>query len=39
MEDTSSNLVGDDFQVLSSKEVYKSAVTDLLNILKSLKIL
>jgi hypothetical protein len=34
MEDTASDLVEGDFQVLSNGEVYKSAVTYLLNILK-----
>jgi hypothetical protein len=36
MEDTASDLGEDDFQVLSDGEVYKSAITYLLNILKGL---
>jgi hypothetical protein len=36
MEDTASDLVEADFQVLSNVGVYRSAVTYLLNILKGL---
>jgi hypothetical protein len=37
MEDTPSDLVEDGFQVLSNGEVYKSAVTYLLNVFKGLQ--